>query len=115
MKNRFSIEKELWREKAACKGMELTLFFPEKERQSNSSQKLNDKIKNICKKCAVQTDCLSYAIDNEIEYGIWGGFSSRERRELNNMFELDKAPMVFYNLIVNKTMSMIRQENVKTK
>ena len=36
-------------------------------------------------------------------------------RELSNMFELDKAPMVFYNLIVNKTMSMIRQENVKTK
>jgi len=29
MSNKFEIEKELWREEAACKGMDLSNFFSE--------------------------------------------------------------------------------------
>lgn len=115
MKSKFSIAKELWREKAECKGMSLSLFFPENERQSSLSRKNNKKIKSICQSCSVQTNCLSYAIDNQIEYGIWGGFTSVERKELNNIFELNNAPSHVYNLIINKTMTMIKAENIKIK
>jgi WhiB family redox-sensing transcriptional regulator len=30
----------------------------------------------------VRTECLSEALDNEIEWGVWGGMTERERRAL---------------------------------
>lgn len=36
-------------------------------------------VKRICGSCEHQMDCLKYAIDNEIEYGIWGGLNATER------------------------------------
>lgn len=82
MSNKFEIEKELWREEAACKGMDLSNFFSETERQSALTRKKNAKTKQICNDCSVQKNCLFYAIENKIEYGIWGGLTSTERRAL---------------------------------
>jgi WhiB family transcriptional regulator, redox-sensing transcriptional regulator len=36
----------------------------------------------VCEKCVVVNECLEYALDNNIEHGIWGGKSERERRSL---------------------------------
>lgn len=36
--------------------------------------------KLICEKCVVRRECLNYAIDNEIDVGIWGKMNGRERR-----------------------------------
>jgi WhiB family redox-sensing transcriptional regulator len=36
----------------------------------------------VCKACPVRTECLSEALDNEIEWGVWGGMTERERRAL---------------------------------
>jgi hypothetical protein len=30
----------------------------------------------------VQADCLSYAIESTEQYGIWGGYTETERRQL---------------------------------
>jgi len=38
--------------------------------------------KRICKGCPVRYDCLADALDNRIEFGIWGGMTERERRAL---------------------------------
>ena len=38
--------------------------------------------KAICKDCVVVSECLAYALDNQIDHGIWGGKSERERRKL---------------------------------
>jgi WhiB family redox-sensing transcriptional regulator len=32
--------------------------------------------------CPVRTECLADALDNRIEFGIWGGMTERERRAL---------------------------------
>ena len=32
--------------------------------------------------CAVRTECLADALDNRIEFGVWGGMTERERRAL---------------------------------
>lgn len=32
--------------------------------------------------CFVRTECLADALDNRIEFGIWGGMTERERRAL---------------------------------
>ena len=36
--------------------------------------------KLVCEKCVVRRECLNYAIDNDIDVGIWGKMNGRERR-----------------------------------
>lgn len=38
--------------------------------------------KLICRGCPVQIDCLAEALDNRVEFGVWGGMTERERRAL---------------------------------
>ncbi|MGW3866004.1 WhiB family transcriptional regulator [Streptomyces sp. NPDC005047] len=41
-----------------------------------------NRAKSLCTGCPVRTDCLAYALDERIEFGIWGGMTERERRAL---------------------------------
>lgn len=36
----------------------------------------------VCQRCPVRERCLDYAINNNITHGIWGGLTTRARREL---------------------------------
>jgi WhiB family transcriptional regulator, redox-sensing transcriptional regulator len=38
--------------------------------------------KSVCRGCAVRTECLADALDNRVEFGVWGGLTERERRAL---------------------------------
>lgn len=38
--------------------------------------------RRVCAACPVTIPCLHYALANNIEHGVWGGTSSRERRRL---------------------------------
>ena len=38
--------------------------------------------KRMCGGCPVRTECLAEALDNQIEWGVWGGMTERERRAL---------------------------------
>lgn len=38
------------------------------------------KAKNVCAGCPVRTECLAEALDNQVEWGVWGGLTERERR-----------------------------------
>lgn len=40
------------------------------------------KAKAVCGACPVRTECLAEALDNQIEWGVWGGYTERERRAL---------------------------------
>lgn len=63
-----------WMERAACTGKS-ELFHNEKSRI------ISRRAKEICASCAVQKDCLDYALENE-HIGIWGGLTGNERRRL---------------------------------
>lgn len=41
-----------------------------------------NKAKKVCAGCPVKTECLAEALDNRIEWGVWGGMTERERRAL---------------------------------
>ena len=66
-----------WRELAACRGIDLNLFFPERGESAGPARR-------ICAACPVREPCLDYAITNRISHGIWGGLTERERRALRS-------------------------------
>lgn len=38
--------------------------------------------KRICAGCPVAAQCLEYALSHDERFGVWGGFSERERRQM---------------------------------
>lgn len=36
----------------------------------------------LCRSCPVRTECLAHALDERVEFGVWGGMTERERRAL---------------------------------
>lgn len=70
------------REKAACKGKGTDLFFSDSGPMSDIQVRNSVlKAKSICKSCEIQPECLMFAVNNGEEFGIWGGFTTRERRK----------------------------------
>jgi WhiB family redox-sensing transcriptional regulator len=65
-----------WTLRAACAGADNPdLWFPN---QGTSNQPA----KNVCARCPVRTDCLDYALDHQIRFGVWGGRSEKERKTM---------------------------------
>ncbi|MGH9166454.1 MAG: WhiB family transcriptional regulator [Acidimicrobiia bacterium] len=65
---------------AACRDSDPNLFFP-----VGTTGFALDQIelaKAICRQCAVQDECLQYALETNQESGVWGGFAEDERRRL---------------------------------
>ena len=38
--------------------------------------------RELCAGCPVKNVCLAYALENAEPFGVWGGLSTRERKEL---------------------------------
>ncbi len=39
--------------------------------------------KSVCEGCINRDECLQYALDNDIDIGIWGGLTPNERKALS--------------------------------
>lgn len=80
---------EEWAVDALCAETDPEAFFPDK---GGSTQQA----KRICngtpvtgigpgrEPCPVRHECLRFALNNDERFGIWGGLSERERRQLRN-------------------------------
>lgn len=38
--------------------------------------------RSVCTGCPVRLECLADALDNRMDFGVWGGMTERERRAL---------------------------------
>jgi WhiB family redox-sensing transcriptional regulator len=63
-----------WIESAACRDRDPDELFAQSAQQKRA--------KTVCGGCAVRAECLAEALDNRIEFGVWGGMTERERRAL---------------------------------
>jgi WhiB family redox-sensing transcriptional regulator len=63
---------------AACANVDPELFFPATSRQPATEAK------QVCSGCPVKAECLEYSLVNEEEFGVWGGLTEKERRQLLN-------------------------------
>lgn len=69
-----------WGDLAACRGEDSELFFPISEVGPGARQAA--KAKAVCARCPVRSECLAYALDNGLDYGVFGGTTADERRRL---------------------------------
>jgi len=67
-----------WRHSALCQDEDPELFFP--IGNIGPSLRQVEAAKNVCRRCSVADDCLSWAMDTGQDSGIWGGKSEDERR-----------------------------------
>jgi WhiB family redox-sensing transcriptional regulator len=65
---------EDWADKAVCRGGGPDALFVRGAAQNRAKQ--------LCASCPVRIECLAEALDNRIEWGVWGGMTERERRAL---------------------------------
>lgn len=59
----------------ACKDVDTNLFFSELKSKI-------EKAKTICNSCPVKSECLEFALNDSIEFGIFGGATPQERKQL---------------------------------
>lgn len=64
-----------WMAEGNCRNYPPAMFFP-------SDGVGVDRARAICKGCPVTGTCLEYALAENIEHGVWGGCSERERRRI---------------------------------
>lgn len=63
-----------WRSGALCRSTDAELLFVSGAQQRQAT--------SICRNCPVKRECAADALDNKVEYGIWGGLTERQRRTL---------------------------------
>jgi WhiB family redox-sensing transcriptional regulator len=68
-----------WRYRAACRGIELEVFFPGRGESAEAARQ-------VCARCPVRQPCLDYALSHGIVHGIWGGLTERNRRSLRSRY-----------------------------
>jgi WhiB family transcriptional regulator, redox-sensing transcriptional regulator len=63
-----------WRVSANCRNGDPERLFVTGAKQRDA--------RSICRGCPVLTQCLSHALDERIEFGVWGGMTERDRRAM---------------------------------
>ena len=68
---------EGWRKSAACRGIDVDVFFP-----ADESEEAAVEAKAICANCPVADTCLQYSLATNQADGVWGGLDANERRRM---------------------------------
>lgn len=63
-----------WRSAARCRTSDAENLFVTGADQREARE--------FCLSCPVRTECLAHALDHQVEFGVWGGTTERERRAL---------------------------------
>ena len=61
-----------WTTSAACNSADPDELFV-----TGAAQRIAAK---VCNGCPVRLQCLADALDNRVEFGVWGGLTERQRR-----------------------------------
>lgn len=79
-----------WRSQAACLHLPTNLFFP--IGHGARARRQAARAKAVCETCPVQAECLDFALAANATYGVFGGLTEEERRELRQLLGHDYEP-----------------------
>jgi WhiB family redox-sensing transcriptional regulator len=77
---------EKWQKQAACAGVPIATFIFSDDIKYNKNAKF--KALEYCNSCPVKNDCLRFAYNNNIQYGVYGGLTPNERRKFRFQFRI---------------------------
>ena len=77
-----------WQLFAACRGMDVEMFFHPLEEGRRDRTRRIEQAKVICHSCPVIIECRQHALTTREPYGIWGGLSEMERALLLGVQQL---------------------------
>jgi WhiB family redox-sensing transcriptional regulator len=79
----FEARHETWMETGVCRteNIPTSTFFPS---PGNFARHDVRAAKQFCARCPVADECLNYALRTGERFGVWGGKSERQRRELRD-------------------------------
>jgi WhiB family transcriptional regulator, redox-sensing transcriptional regulator len=63
-----------WASRAVCANQDPDVLFVTGAAQREAAR--------LCHGCPVKLECLADALDNRVEFGVWGGLTERQRRAL---------------------------------
>ena len=67
-------EERAWVQQGLCKDTDPDELFVRGAAQRKAAV--------ICRHCPVMQECAADALDNKVEFGVWGGMTERQRRAL---------------------------------
>ena len=67
-----------WEEYGLCSSVGGDLWFPARGEIAHTRA-----AKRICQRCPVKDQCLEQALRNDERFGVWGGFTPKERTALS--------------------------------
>jgi WhiB family transcriptional regulator, redox-sensing transcriptional regulator len=78
-----------WHTMAECRTSEKSVFFGSSSPEERPAYTLSSirKARTICAACPVFNECLSHAIKQREDYGLWAGTTMRQRRELFRLID----------------------------
>ena len=69
-----------WWHQAACKDVDTNIFFEDYGGKKDARMRESiAKALAYCDACPVRSECLDYAIVEDIKYGIFGGMTPKQR------------------------------------
>jgi WhiB family redox-sensing transcriptional regulator len=77
-----------WRTRSACRDSDPDIFFP--IGSSGPAVEQIETARRICGACAVNAECLEFALATNQEAGIWGGCTEEERRKIRKAWLTDQ-------------------------
>ena len=76
-----------WQANARCTDLDPHVFFGHGEKMTDPEIAA---AKSICVGCPVRESCLTYAVENNIDYGVWGAETPSERRKRRRSWLRDR-------------------------
>jgi len=74
-----------WQNEAACRPMNPADIDPHAAEgffAFDEETRLIEAAKQVCEHCPVRAACLTWALTNGVDHGVWGGLSATERRAM---------------------------------
>lgn len=76
-----------WQLHAACRDHDNNLFFHPEHERGLAREHRAQQAKELCARCPVQRACLRHALAVDEPYGVWGGYTPNERRQLRTSLD----------------------------
>jgi len=91
------MDRHEWRLRRACATADAELFFDDSGNPpsppTEATRLRRWRAKQICATCPVAQQCLDFALDTALEYGVFGGLDQRERHVIRNNFKPRGRPL----------------------